>query len=82
MGRPIGLGFYKGIRFHIDTRKSRVWGASGANGGYGCTAVLAAAGRLIPAPPPAPVLIALPTPLPAPLSDPLGPPARDPLAPQ
>ena len=85
-GRPIGLGFYKGVRFHIDTRKSRVWGASGANGGYGCTAILAAAGRLVPAPPPPPILIALPPrfppPVPTPLSDPLGAPAKDPLAPQ
>mgnify|MGYP003296097299 CR=1 FL=1 len=36
-----GLGFYKGLRFHIDARKYREWGTSGARGGYGCNAVLA-----------------------------------------
>lgn len=37
----VGLGLYKGIRFHIDARKYREWGMSGARGGFGCTAVLA-----------------------------------------
>ena len=36
-----GLGFYKGIRFHIDARKHREWGTQGARGGYGCVAVIA-----------------------------------------
>ncbi|WP_118857888.1 D-Ala-D-Ala carboxypeptidase family metallohydrolase [Sphingomonas mesophila] len=36
----IGLGFYKGLRFHIDARKNREWGTAGAAGGYGCAAVL------------------------------------------
>src|SRR3990170_1389684 len=36
-----GLGFYKGLRFHIDTRKYREWGTMGARGGYGCASVLA-----------------------------------------
>lgn len=36
-----GLGFYKGLRFHIDARKYREWGTAGALGGYGCAAVLA-----------------------------------------
>jgi hypothetical protein len=36
----IGLGLYKGLRFHIDTRKFREWGMAGAAGGYGCGAVL------------------------------------------
>jgi hypothetical protein len=36
-----GLGFYKGIRFHIDNKKYREWGTSGARGGFGCAAVLA-----------------------------------------
>jgi hypothetical protein len=36
-----GLGFYKGLRFHIDARKYREWGTQGARGGYGCAAVLA-----------------------------------------
>jgi hypothetical protein len=37
----IGLGLYKGLRFHIDARKFREWGMAGAKGGYGCVAVLA-----------------------------------------
>jgi hypothetical protein len=37
----IGLGFYKGLRFHIDAKKFREWGTSGAAGGFGCTAVMA-----------------------------------------
>lgn len=37
----IGLGFYKGVRFHIDSKKAREWGTAGARGGYGCAAVLA-----------------------------------------
>jgi hypothetical protein len=37
----IGLGLYKGLRFHIDARKFREWGMAGAQGGYGCPAVLA-----------------------------------------
>lgn len=38
--REIGLGFYKGLRFHIDARKNREWGTAGARGGFGCAAVL------------------------------------------
>jgi hypothetical protein len=37
----IGLGLYKGLRFHIDAKKYREWGMAGARGGYGCPAVLA-----------------------------------------
>lgn len=37
----IGLGLYKGLRFHIDAKKYREWGMAGARGGFGCTAVLA-----------------------------------------
>ncbi len=36
-----GLGFYKGLRFHIDARKYREWGTQGMRGGYGCAAVMA-----------------------------------------
>ena len=36
----IGLGLYKGLRFHIDAKKFREWGMAGARGGYGCLAVL------------------------------------------
>jgi len=38
--RNNGLGFYKGLRFHIDARKYREWGTAGAHGGTGCAAVL------------------------------------------
>lgn len=37
----IGLGLYKGLRFHIDARKYREWGMAGARGTFGCAAVLA-----------------------------------------
>jgi hypothetical protein len=37
----VGLGLYKGLRFHIDARKYREWGMAGARGGFGCGAVLA-----------------------------------------
>ena len=37
----VGLGLYKGLRFHIDARKFREWGMAGAAGGFGCLAVLA-----------------------------------------
>jgi hypothetical protein len=37
----IGLGLYKGLRFHIDAKKFREWGMAGARGGFGCPAVLA-----------------------------------------
>ncbi|HEU5481504.1 MAG TPA: hypothetical protein VFU80_00215 [Sphingomicrobium sp.] len=36
----IGLGLYRGLRFHIDTKKFREWGMAGARGGFGCIAVL------------------------------------------
>ena len=73
-----GLGFYKGIRFHIDSRKYREWGTQGVHGGYGCTAVLAegAAGfNPEPAQPPVPP----PPPFAAKV---IVPPTADPLAPQ
>jgi hypothetical protein len=37
----VGLGLYRGLRFHIDAKKYREWGMSGARGGFGCAAVLA-----------------------------------------
>ena len=52
-----GLGFYKGIRFHIDSRKYREWGTAGMRGGYGCHAVAAEGAAPFnpnPAPQPAP----------------------------
>ena len=37
----VGLGLYKGVRFHIDAQKFREWGTEGARGDWGCAAVLA-----------------------------------------
>ena len=37
----VGLGLYKGVRFHVDAKKFREWGSQGAGGGWGCGAVLA-----------------------------------------
>ncbi len=48
-----GLGFYKGVRFHIDARKHREWGTQGIHGGVGCVAVLAESGIHIRRPRPA-----------------------------
>ena len=48
----VGLGLYKGIRFHIDAKKYREWGMSGARGGFGCTAVLAEGPMPFPIDPP------------------------------
>ena len=65
-----GLGFYKGLRFHIDMRKYREWGTMGARGGYGCGAVLAEGAAPSPyAPAATPVIAVMPA-------------ATDPLAPQ
>jgi hypothetical protein len=74
----IGLGFYKGLRFHIDARKFREWGTAGAGGGWGCTAVLAQGAApngsttgpvaVAPTAPPFPAKIVYP-----PSSDPLAP---------
>ena len=73
----IGLGFYKGLRFHIDAKKFREWGTVGAAGGWGCTAVIAQGVApsgaptgpvAAPAPPPFAAKIVYPPP-----SDPLSP---------
>lgn len=72
-----GLGFYKGLRFHIDAKKYREWGTSGGHGGYGCAAVLAEgaapfnsgpAQPQVPPPPPFAAKIII-----VPQSDPLAP---------
>jgi hypothetical protein len=74
-----GLGFYKGLRFHIDAKKYREWGTAGARGGYGCGAVLAEGAMPFGATPPS-----LPPPLPAPTYPKIiiMPSAADPLAPK
>ena len=66
---PVGLGFYKGLRFHIDARKHREWGTMGAWGGYGCHAVLAEGAPPFGSPVPPPEVTAAPV-VP---SDPLSP---------
>ena len=63
-----GLGFYKGLRFHIDARKYREWGVQSAQGGFGCHAVLTEGAVPIDSEVPPPVAIE--------------PVERDPLAPQ
>lgn len=57
----VGLGLYKGLRFHIDTKKYREWGMAGAKGGFGCAAVLAE-GAMPYRPEPAPSVAAGPVP--------------------
>ncbi len=37
----VGLGLYKGLRFHIDTKKYREWGMESVRENFGCAAVLA-----------------------------------------
>ena len=36
----IGLGLYKGLRFHIDAKKYREWGMESVQAHFGCAAVL------------------------------------------
>ena len=41
-GSAVGLGFYKGLRFHVDSRKYRKWGAAlGDEVTFGCPQVMA-----------------------------------------
>ena len=41
-GSAVGLGFYKGLRFHIDSKKYRKWGAAlGDETEIGCPQVMA-----------------------------------------
>jgi hypothetical protein len=73
-----GLGFYKGVRFHIDAKKYREWGTAGARGGHGCGAVLAeGAAPFIPgvpaAAPPAQTAPPFPAKIVYPPTDPLSP---------
>ena len=42
-GYAVGLGFYKGLRFHVDSKKYRKWGAAlGDEHTIGCPQVMAA----------------------------------------
>lgn len=54
----VGLGLYKGVRFHIDTRNFREWGMAGAKGSFGCGAVLAEGPLPYVEPPAAPPAVA------------------------
>ncbi len=75
-----GLGFYKGVRFHIDARKHREWGTQGIHGGVGCVAVLAESGISVRRVRPA-VAVAVPPPVVAAKAEAAPAPAEDPLAP-
>jgi hypothetical protein len=55
----IGLGLYKGLRFHVDSRRFREWGMEGARGTFGCAGVLAEGP--MPYHPEAPTAAAAPT---------------------
>ena len=57
----VGLGLYKGIRFHIDAKKFRERGMAGARGGYGCTAVLTEGPMPFPIEPPVVAVAPAPT---------------------
>ncbi|MCY7339712.1 MAG: D-Ala-D-Ala carboxypeptidase family metallohydrolase [Sphingomonas bacterium] len=41
-GFDVGMGFYKGLRFHVDSMRYRKWGADGRDGSTSCAATLAA----------------------------------------
>ena len=41
-GFDVGMGFYKGLRFHVDSMRYRKWGADGRDGNTSCAATLAA----------------------------------------
>jgi hypothetical protein len=78
-GSGIGLGFYKGLPFHIDAKKFREWGTGGAAGGHGCVAVVAEGARPFGASPMAPIGPPPPPPFAAKI---VVPPSSDPLAPR
>ena len=61
----VGLGFYVGLRFHVDSRKFRTWGVND-QGGIACARSyeLAHAPEVIATPEPAASSIPRPTPLP------------------
>ena len=40
-GYDVGLGFYKGLRFHVDSKKFRKWGGDGSSESSPCTEVIA-----------------------------------------
>ena len=47
-----GLGFYKGLRFHIDARKYREWGTPGAQRRLSAARAVLAEGAMRRSPPP------------------------------
>lgn len=40
-GYDVGLGFYRGLRFHVDSKKFRKWGGDGSGDSSPCAAVIA-----------------------------------------
>ena len=40
-GFDVGLGFYKGLRFHVDSKKFRKWGGDGKGESSPCAAMVA-----------------------------------------
>lgn len=40
-GYDVGLGFYKGLRFHVDSKKFRKWGGNGRGDSSPCAAAVA-----------------------------------------
>jgi hypothetical protein len=61
----VGLGFYPFIRFHIDARKFRKWGAGNGPEAAGCMNVVSVVQAAPSAAPPASVSPAAPAPAPA-----------------
>ncbi len=71
-GAQAGLGFYSFLRFHVDTRGFRRWGAAGPAGNESPCAVIERGGDPL-APPLPPPEIAAPAPAPPPESIPPAP---------
>ena len=75
-GFDVGMGFYKGLRFHVDSKKFRKWGTDGSGSALACTDVLAdlnaqAAANRVPI---VAIPIAMEPPAPAPAPAPVNPP--------
>ena len=58
-GYDVGLGFYKGLRFHVDSKRFRKWGGDGKGESSPCTEVIAElnAAQPIAVPPTKPVTV-------------------------
>lgn len=63
-GFDVGLGFYKGLRFHVDSKKYRKWGGNGRGDSSPCAAAVAELSPVTPSqPPPASPLVSSVDPL-------------------